>query len=258
MTAKEVIQKMKDNLGIPWQENSIRDVFKVGNPDVQVKGIASTCMATVELLKRAQAAGLNMVITHEPTFWSDQEKADLSADPIYRFKSEYCLKNDMVVHRFHDNVHARKPDMIIVGVMRVLGFDQYSPSGSTNFTIPETTLEELASRLRTKLKAHAFRVTGDPKAKVSRLAFSVGGGAGRFSDTVDVAFTGEGQEVGGSDPTGYALDAASLGIVKGFIHIGHIASEEPGMEDVANWLKTFLPNLPIQFMPAHELFWDLG
>jgi hypothetical protein len=79
----------------------------------------------------------------------------------------------------------------------------------------------------------------------------------RFSENVDVVFGGEGQEVGGADNTGYALDAVSLGMAKGFILMGHIVSEESGMEYVAPWLKTFLPNLPIQFVPARELFWDL-
>jgi len=260
MTAKEIIQKIRENVGIPWQETTFRDVFKVGNPDVQVKGIASTCMATLEQIKRAKAAGLNLIITHEPTFWTDAERMDLSSDPIYRIKSEYCLKNDIVIFRFHDHVHARKPDMIVLGALQGLGFefDESQGQGLPTFTIPETTLAELASRVRTRLHAHAFRVVGDPATKVSRIAFGVGGGMPRFSENVDVVFSGEGQEVGGADNMGYALDAASLGIAKGFILLGHIASEEPGMELVATWLKTFLPDLPIQFIPAHELFWDLG
>jgi putative NIF3 family GTP cyclohydrolase 1 type 2 len=140
-----------------------------------------------------------------------------------------------------------------------MGFDldQSQLQGLPTFTIPETTLAELASRVRTRLGVHAFRVVGDPAAKVSRIAFGVGGGMPRFSESVDVVFGGEGQEVGGADNTGYAWDAASLGMAKGFILLGHVASEEPGMEYVATWLKTFLPNLEIQFVPAHELFWDI-
>jgi len=44
MTAKDV-QKIRENVGVPWNDQTFRDIFKAGNPDVQVKGIATTCMA---------------------------------------------------------------------------------------------------------------------------------------------------------------------------------------------------------------------
>ena len=70
-----------------------------------------------------------------------------------------------------------------------------------------------------RLNSQAFRVVGDPAAKVRRIAVGAGGGMPRFSENVDVVFGGEGQEVGGADNTGYALDAASLGMAKGFTWI---------------------------------------
>lgn len=259
MQAREIIQKIRENLGVPWQEKTFRDTFKIGSPDVEVKGIATTCMATMEQIQRSYAAGLNMIIPHEPTFWSDAERMDLSADPVCKYKSEYCLRNNIVIWRYHDHLHARKPDVIMDAVLRILGFefDLSQAKGLPIFTIPETTLAELASRVR-RLHSHAFRVVGDPAAKVSRIAFGAGGGMPRFSENVDVVFTGEGQEVGGADNTGYVLDATSIGMAKGYILMGHVVSEEPGMEYVVPWLKSFLPNLPIEFVPAHELFWDLG
>ena len=38
-----------------------------------MQGIATTMMATLDVMKRAAAAGKNMVITHEPTFYSHQD-----------------------------------------------------------------------------------------------------------------------------------------------------------------------------------------
>ncbi len=262
MTAKEVVQKIRENLGVPWNEQTFRDIFKAGNPDVAVKGISTTVMATLDQIQRSHTAGLNMVITHEPTFWSDAEKMDLSGDAVYKYKTDYCLKNDMVVWRFHDHWHARKPDMELYGTLRAMGLapddlSQYQGPQSV-YTIPETTLAELASRVKTKLHGNAFRVVGDPKAKVSRIAFGVGSGMPRFAKDVDVVIGGEAAEVGGADNAGYALDATSLGMAKGFITLGHVVSEEPGMQYAATWLKTFLPDVPIQFIPAREPFWDLS
>ena len=87
MTANDVVERIKKNLGIPWNEQTTRDTFKVGSPDTEVKGIATTFMATLDMIQRAHTAGLNMVVTHEPTFWNDQDKVqDLAADPTYKFK----------------------------------------------------------------------------------------------------------------------------------------------------------------------------
>ena len=262
MTARDVVQRIRENLGVPWQEQTFRDIFKAGNPDTAVKGIATTVMATLDQIQRSHAAGCNMVITHEPTFWSDAEKIDLSADSIYRYKNDYVVKNDMVVWRFHDNWHARKPDMQRYGALRLMGLapdDVKQFQGEQDvYTIPETTLAEFASRVRTKLHGNAFRVVGNPSAKVSRIAFGVGSGMPRFSKDVDVVVGGEAAELGGGDNTGYALDATSLGMAKGHIILGHVVSEEAGMEFAATWLKTFLPGVPIQFVPAHEPFWDLS
>jgi putative NIF3 family GTP cyclohydrolase 1 type 2 len=74
MTAKDVLDLMKKNLGGPWNENTYRDVFHAGDGNVEVKGIATTFMSTLDLLQRAHAAGLNMVIPHETTFWNDRDE----------------------------------------------------------------------------------------------------------------------------------------------------------------------------------------
>jgi putative NIF3 family GTP cyclohydrolase 1 type 2 len=83
MTAKEVLALMKQNLGSPWNESTYRDVFHAGNPDIEVKGIATTFMATLDLIQRVHAAGLNMVISHETTYWNDRDDSNgLTADAV--------------------------------------------------------------------------------------------------------------------------------------------------------------------------------
>ena len=42
---------------------------------------------------------------------------------------------------------------------------------------------------------------------------------------------------------------------KSLIMLGHVVSEEPGMEDMANWMRTFIQEVPIRFVPAEEPFW---
>jgi putative NIF3 family GTP cyclohydrolase 1 type 2 len=258
MTAGEVVERLQKNLGIPWNEKTYRDTFKAGDPQTQVKGIATTFMATLDLIQRAHAAGMNFVITHEPTFWNDADTTkDLVNDPIYQFKMDFCKKNDMVVWRFHDHIHARRPDLIWVGLSRALGWEgRESPPNQRRFQITPTTLGALAADVKRHLNARTLRVVGNPQAKVSTVAVGMGYGMPRLTPGIDVAIGGENPEAGGAfDDTEYVLDAAALGKDKGQIILGHAISEEPGMEDCANWLRTFISEVPIQFIRAGEPFW---
>ncbi len=261
MTAREVVELIRKNQGIPWNDRSTRDTFKIGNPDATVKGIATTMMTTFDMLKRAHAAGLNMVITHEDTFWNDRDDTkDLVANPLYKLKTEYILKNDMVVWRDHDHMHAMKPDYTVLGELRSVGIKVKGSEPVTMhpgiLTIPETTLEEFAEQVKRSSGARALRCVGDPKAKVSKILIGPGYATPHMTPEVDVVIGGEQQEAdGGFDNVEYVMDAASLGTPKGVIMLGHVISEQAGMEDFGNWLRTFLGELPIQFVPAEEPYW---
>jgi hypothetical protein len=74
---------------------------------------------------------------------------------------------------------------------------------------------------------------------------------------VDVVIGGEAAESDGAfDNTSYVRDAATLGIPKGQIILGHAVSEDPGMEEFARWLRGFVTTVPIQFVPTGEPYWN--
>jgi putative NIF3 family GTP cyclohydrolase 1 type 2 len=259
MTAKDVLDLIKKNLGSPWIESTYRDVFHAGDPNVEVKGIATSFMATLDMIQRAHKAGMNLVVTHETTFWNDRDDTkDLANDAVYRFKSEFCAKNQMVVLRLHDHAHSHRPDFIMTGLLRALGWTAAANSqGPRIYKFPTTTLGQLAADIQRRTGSKALRVIGDPKAQVSTGTAGMGYSTGRFSPDVDVVINGENPETGNAyDPTEYALDAAFLGKNKGQIILGHAISEEPGMEDVANWLRTFIKDVPVQFIPSGEPYWS--
>ena len=259
MTAREVVALIKQNVGVPWREQSYRDTFKFGNPDSTVKGIATTVMVTFGMLKRANEAGLNMVIAHEDTFWNDRDETkDLLENSLFKKKTAYMRDNGMIVWRMHDHMHSMKPDFTVVGSLRSVGI-----KGGENaamrpgvFTIPETTLGEFASQVKRLTGSRAFRCVGDPDAKVSKILLGPGYATPRMTAEADVVIGGEQQEAdGGFDNVQYVADAASLGMPKGLIMLGHVISEQPGMEDLAKWMETFVKGIPIQYVPADEPFW---
>src|SRR5438874_1811180 len=75
LTAHDVIERIQKNAGVPWRAETV-DTIKSGRPETRIKGIATTMMATLDAVQRAAAAGRNMVITHEPTFYSHEDKTD--------------------------------------------------------------------------------------------------------------------------------------------------------------------------------------
>ena len=51
---------------------------------MEVKGVVSTFMATVDVIRQAIDLGANFIITHEPTWFSGADDTEwLSDDPVY-------------------------------------------------------------------------------------------------------------------------------------------------------------------------------
>jgi len=255
-TAGEVIDRIKKNVGVPWRAETV-DTIKSGNSDTPVTGIATTMMATLDAVERASAAGKNMVITHEPTFYSHEDKTDtLKDDPTYRFKQDFLDRHKMVVFRFHDHWHAHRPDGIATGMIEALGWTKnVDPANSRQFLFDGLTLGTLAKQMQDKLKIKAMRVVGDPDLKVHTVAGNWGyaGSLRPFTrPDLDVLVIGEAREW---ELIEYAADTITSGKKKGLIVLGHIPSEQAGMKYCADWLKTFISEVPIEFVPAAEPFW---
>ncbi|HZF38410.1 MAG TPA: Nif3-like dinuclear metal center hexameric protein [Blastocatellia bacterium] len=262
LTAGQVIDRIKANVGIPWRDQTVDNII-AGTAETPVKGIATTMMATLDVIHRAAASGKNMVITHEPTFFSHQDQTDqILQDPTYKFKLDFLNRNNMVVFHFHDHWHRRSPDGIATGMIQELGWEKNADSQNPRmFTFPGTPLARFAKEMETKLKIRTMRVLGDPKLPVKRVIASWGyasltPGIPYFSrPDVDVLVVGETREW---ELVEYAQDAISSGQKKGLIVLGHVVSEQSGMKHCAEWLKGFIKEVPIEFIAATEPFWRPG
>lgn len=218
-------------------------------------------MATLDVLKRAAANGDNFVITHEPTFYSHRDTLGIleaENDAVLAAKQKFIADHGLVVWRFHDIPHRMKPDLIMHGMVHALGWEknQLDSSGEV-FDLTPTTLGDLAKSVSGRLGASATRIIGDPGTRVSRVGLTEGFpgfSANRHvvqGHGLDVIVIGEDHEW---EMIEYAKDAIDAGQLKGMIVIGHIASEQGGMEEVARWLKTFIAEVPVDFIPTREPF----
>jgi len=261
LTARQVVSLIQEHVGVPWTGETV-DTFKAGDPDTPVTGIATTMMATFDVLKRAAAQNANFVITHEPTFYSHQDKTEAFAaanDPVWREKEDFIKAHHMVVWRFHDHWHMRRPDGILTGMAQALGWEHYENAETPNlFALPQTSLRGLAKSIQEKIGIKVVRVVGNPDLQVTRIAL-VPGASGpqkhlqflRRND-VQVLVIGEVPEW---ETIEYVSDAAAEGRQKALILMGHIPSEQAGMKYCAEWLKTFITGVPVAFVKTAEPFW---
>ena len=260
VTAREVVAEIQKQVGVEWQKDTV-DTFKAGNPDTAVTGIAVTMMATMDVLQRASAKGLNFVITHEPTFYAhlDTPEEMPENDPVWAEKRAFIERHGMVVWRFHDHWHMRKPDGIEAGMVRSLGWQTFQNSENEYlFVIPETTVRKLAEEVAHKLDSLVVRVVGRPEMKITKVGFSPGAAGFQVEthalerDDLEVLLVGETREW---ETVEYTADAVTQGRNKALIVIGHVPSEQGGMEECARWLKGFVQKVPVEFLATKEPFW---
>ena len=123
--------------------------------------------------------------------------------------------------------------------------------------MPAITLEALASQLKKTLGTRGgIRAIGDRTMTVRQIGLLPGYTMIQASiamlPDVDVIITGEVQEW---ESATYAQDVAFAGVKKGFISIGRVVNEAPGMQVCADWLKTIVPEVPVRFISAGDPYW---
>lgn len=257
-TARQIVAQIQAHITCPWSRETV-DTFKTGNPDDSVTGIAVCMFADMKTLQKAVASQCNLVIVHEPTFYSHLDKTDaLQNDPVFQKKIEYINKHKLIIFRFHDHIHSTSPDGIYVGMIEKLGWKPNQTDQSMLlFKFEEQTLSDFAKKLQEKLKGSQLRIVGDPNMRFTNVALAVGapGSASHIkllnNGFTEVLVAGEGSEW---ETYEYVLDASMLGMKKAAIFTGHISSEEAGMEYCASWLKTFISNIPIVYLENGPFF----
>lgn len=268
-TAREVVRRIQTSLGGEWPSRD-PDGFKAGNPDTPVTGIATTAMATLDVLKRASKAGANLVITYEPTFFGRQDGPAppppgghnffglAAGDPIYQAKKEFIEKNNLVIFRLRDHWQARNENDMTAGLAHALGWTKYRVKpDDVLYNVPAISAEEAVALIRRKLNLRGgLRAAGDRKAQVRRVLLYPGLMTTatmwqRYGET-DLMVTGEVREW---ENTHYAADIHTVGEKRALVTIGRVASEDPGMRVCAKWLHTVVPDIPSRWIAAGDLYW---
>lgn len=271
MTVQEVIDGIIEKTGMaPLPPEDTCDHLMAGKPDQEVTKIVTTFMATVEVIRKAVQMNADMIITHEPTWYTGHDTTQwLADDPVYLEKKRLIEENGLAVWRFHDHMHMGKEDGIYAGYNKELGWENYvipNPPELENFgkcyQIPKTTLRELCAYLKDKLEMEVVQIVGNPDMSVERLTVLVGGGSLGLGveenpmilmqkNHLDLAVCGDITEW---TLSAYINDAAALGLNKGMLVLGHERTEEWGMKHLGEWLRSITGEISIEFVDAKEPF----
>ncbi|HEY0273344.1 MAG TPA: Nif3-like dinuclear metal center hexameric protein [Chitinophaga sp.] len=237
------------------------DTLKSGSPDSIVTGIVTTMFPTVSVIEAAVKRNANFIIAHEPAFYNHLDKKDWVPNNSVELQKEALLeKHNIAVWRCHDYIHAMQPDGIFYGVMKKAGWlsyaDPVAAKGHT-FTILALPLGQLADHLKQTLGIDHLRVIGRPQQSCAKIALIPGaaGGVTQVSlvekEKPDVLIVGELSEW---ETAEYIRDGLLLGGKTALIVLGHIASEQPGMEYFAGWLQARVQGLPVAFVATQPVF----
>jgi putative NIF3 family GTP cyclohydrolase 1 type 2 len=264
MAVQEVIDIIVAAIpGAPLEETV--DTIKIGDPAMHVTGIATTFLATSDVIKRASDRGANLIITHEPTFFNHLDETDwLAGDGVYRSKRQLAEERGVAIWRFHDYLHLVEPDGILNGMLRRLGWEDAPVSAGDRTDLPSIcdiepmTLLALAEHFKERLGIpHPLRAVGDPSMRCRRVALLLGAYGGRrqmnflMDADVDVLVIGEVPEW---ETNIYVSDARSAGIHLALLELGHAYSEEPGMEYLVEWLQPKVEGIPVMHVPTGDVF----
>ena len=272
LSAQQVMDRIGSHANAAWQQTPPRGLI-AGNPDTPVRGVATTAMATMDVLKQAAKSGLNLVLTYEPTYFSQSDGRTLPSgrgpqggpgggqplsptDPVLVAKKAFIEKNGLVIYRVGD--HWQAGEDLSLALAATMGWTNHRVADDPlSYTIPPRTLGDVLAELKLKLAIRGgMRVVGDPRSSVQHIAVLPGlrpmPDLLHYLPKSDLVIIGETRDWEGPE---YSSDANAAGLKKGYAQIGRVVSEDPGMVSFSRWLQTFVKEVPVQAIAATDPYW---
>lgn len=259
------------------------DEWKTGDPEAECTGVVTALVPTVNVIRRAIQLGANLIVVHEPLFYTSADQGGWYEDfpnQVYQQKRKLIDDHGIAIWRDHDHLHMHQPDGIFTGVLKYLGWEDYAVADNNTgafghfiVDLPEpTTLEALCAKLQTDIGLNGLRYIGNPGDVVRSLAIvghlypmdfglkHADGTPAEYSvqlirlleERVDVLLPGE---IIDWTVASYVRDALQLGRKKALINLGHLNWEELGMRYACQWLGNLLNHrLPVTYVPSEDMY----
>jgi putative NIF3 family GTP cyclohydrolase 1 type 2 len=247
------------------------DRIIVGDPETEVSRVLVTWISSFQAVREAVVRGCQMVITHEPTFWTHANElaavgewdADSLKDQVADCKRRYIEEHGLVILRIHDAWDAWPEIGIPWAWARHLELGaepaaQIERGYQQRYDIEPVTLDDLARRIaaRTALLGEpAVQVVGPPDKMVSK----VGIGTGCYCDVSLFQELGCDVSIVCDDGAWYWQDLQfAADADHAIIRVNHGTSEEPGMVSLADYVNSSLPGVAAEHLPHGPCFRLVG
>lgn len=259
ITARQVHDHLRSvGTWVDWRHTC--DGFKQGDPDTPLTGIAVGWQSLQSALEVAHDEGLNLFVTHEPTFYSHLDDDDaLIGSPPARHKAAFLERTGMVVYRCHDvwDVYPRIGILDawagFLGLGEPLARDRYH----SVHAVPTIAAWELVRRIAERVKPlgqQSVQFVGTKWQMVSRLAV----GTGAITRVRQMVELGADAVLATDDGVTLWRDGAymaDLGVP--LMIVNHMTAEIPGLRNLAEYLQARFPDLPVRFVGptcGYEIF----
>ena len=236
--------------------------FIYGEPNSEVTAAAVTWSPTAGVLADATAKGANFVICHEPLFFKAGGK-DLEGASSNWFEEapdeekipnkkrlQFLKAGAMMVYRAHTNWDIAPRLGVIDALATKLSLGQPIGRGKATrvYEVQPITLRDLADKVKTKLALKAVRVMGDPRQSLTKVGLAVGGLGQMFNSPEELAMLGAEVGIFGEmlDYTFRCARELNLAIIE----TSHVASENPGMQSLAEALQDHFPEVKFLFLDS--------
>ena len=263
MKAKDIAQHFADVATWVDPERTVDGII-VGDWEKDISRVLVTWISSVDAVKDAVSRGVDMLVTHEPTFYVHRHERDYVENwEIARAKKRLIEDNGLVVLRNHD-CWDRMPRIGIPWA-----WAQHLELGDTPAAISEDSsqhrydiepiaLDELAKRVAAKTASAGeplVQVAGDGGKLVSKVGIGTGCGCGidtywRLGCDVSIVcddgtnWWGELQR---------AIDADHP-----VIRVNHGSSEDPGMVTLTAYINDNLPGVSAEHRPFKGFYRLVG
>ena len=226
------------------------DQFLHGDPEREVKGIATAWIPSNKAIKEASKKGFNLFITHEPSFYTryaDNPKVATLIDQKKALLDEF----GMTLMRCHDTWDRMPEHGIPDSWGAFLGFpmeDRPVESFYRVCLVDSLTVEETAAAVLEKVKAlrqDVVLIFGDRTRTVKRMAIGTGAITNlpkMYDLDVDLLL---GTDDGTNSVTGGLW---SMDVDVPFLAVNHATAEIPGMKAMAAYLRERFPDIPTEYI----------
>ncbi|MBN2775276.1 MAG: Nif3-like dinuclear metal center hexameric protein [Prolixibacteraceae bacterium] len=237
------------------------DRIIAGDPGTKIKKVGTAWMPYFSTLKNAVEKGVNVMVVHEPTFYTHWD-LDGTNDDFYKApeparsqyleaveqKKKWIVDNELTIIRCHDVLDIIKDFGIPFGLGMALGLKNENIILSKNYynvyRIQENKASEIVENIAVSLREFSqpgVAFYGDP----NRLVKSIGLGTGCICDPLDCAELEADLHIAIDDTirtwvhTTYAEDTGNPLVV-----INHGTSEEMGVRLLNAFLSNNIPEIP--------------